>query len=230
MADDQFNTLMKECLSFTKQFITRPDDLQVVISNYSSGLFEHENVPAFTSADGKKIVFNQDWLQRSLPTHADDVRFFIFHELRHVHQKYQISRWKEHEKINEKEQIVSIWDEEFKSYKKNYGDEESQKVNLAQEVEVDANAYAISLLNTKYLGIDNWSFDYSLPKDAYEIADLRSQKYYESRPELKRFIDKRYRELTGKLRCERKPQRNDLCPCGSGIKFKYCCIGKGIYD
>lgn len=27
-----------------------------------------------------------------------------------------------------------------------------------------------------------------------------------------------------------KPGRNDPCPCGSGKKFKKCCIGKGIYD
>ena len=24
--------------------------------------------------------------------------------------------------------------------------------------------------------------------------------------------------------------RNDPCPCGSGKKFKKCCMGKGIYD
>lgn len=29
---------------------------------------------------------------------------------------------------------------------------------------------------------------------------------------------------------KKKPGRNDPCPCGSGKKFKICCIGKGIYD
>ncbi|MDY5784194.1 MAG: SEC-C metal-binding domain-containing protein [Gemmiger sp.] len=29
---------------------------------------------------------------------------------------------------------------------------------------------------------------------------------------------------------EHKIGRNDPCPCGSGIKFKYCCMGKGIFD
>lgn len=28
----------------------------------------------------------------------------------------------------------------------------------------------------------------------------------------------------------KKPERNEPCPCGSGKKFKKCCIGKGIYD
>jgi len=27
-----------------------------------------------------------------------------------------------------------------------------------------------------------------------------------------------------------KVGRNDPCPCGSGKKFKKCCMGKGIYD
>ncbi len=27
-----------------------------------------------------------------------------------------------------------------------------------------------------------------------------------------------------------KPGRNDECPCGSGKKFKKCCVGKGLYD
>lgn len=27
-----------------------------------------------------------------------------------------------------------------------------------------------------------------------------------------------------------KPKRNDLCPCGSGIKYKYCCISKELRE
>ena len=32
------------------------------------------------------------------------------------------------------------------------------------------------------------------------------------------------------IRIDKKIGRNDLCPCGSGKKFKYCHLGKGIYD
>ena len=31
-------------------------------------------------------------------------------------------------------------------------------------------------------------------------------------------------------RTNRKIGVNELCPCGSGKKFKKCCKGKGIYD
>ena len=29
---------------------------------------------------------------------------------------------------------------------------------------------------------------------------------------------------------KKKIRRNDPCPCGSGKKFKKCCLGKRIYD
>ena len=32
------------------------------------------------------------------------------------------------------------------------------------------------------------------------------------------------------IRASTKIGRNDPCPCGSGKKFKKCCMGKGIYD
>lgn len=34
----------------------------------------------------------------------------------------------------------------------------------------------------------------------------------------------------GKLPKRRKIGMNEKCPCGSGKKFKKCCLGKGIYD
>lgn len=32
------------------------------------------------------------------------------------------------------------------------------------------------------------------------------------------------------IRKKNKIGRNDSCPCGSGKKFKKCCLGKGLYD
>lgn len=32
------------------------------------------------------------------------------------------------------------------------------------------------------------------------------------------------------VRSDVKVRPNDPCPCGSGLKFKKCCMGKGIYD
>lgn len=39
-----------------------------------------------------------------------------------------------------------------------------------------------------------------------------------------------YQRIQSTVRKNRKIGRNEPCPCGSGKKFKKCCIGKGIYD
>jgi len=41
---------------------------------------------------------------------------------------------------------------------------------------------------------------------------------------------KEQKRSTTFVREGKKVGRNDPCPCGSGKKFKQCCIGKGIYD
>ena len=44
------------------------------------------------------------------------------------------------------------------------------------------------------------------------------------------FLDGLFTPQAPVLRDKPKIGRNDPCPCGSGKKFKQCCIGKGIYD
>ena len=39
-----------------------------------------------------------------------------------------------------------------------------------------------------------------------------------------------YPVATTVVRKKKKIGRNEPCPCGSGKKFKKCCIEKGIYD
>lgn len=41
-------------------------------------------------------------------------------------------------------------------------------------------------------------------------------------------IRKVYKQQTIR-RVERKVGRNEACPCGSGKKYKKCCIGKRVY-
>ena len=56
--------------------------------------------------------------------------------------------------------------------------------------------------------------------------------YYEWYPEEKVKAYGR-QKTTGEepyIRAHKKTGRNDPCPCGSGKKFKQCCLGKGIYD
>lgn len=238
MVDEQAKAIIQECINFSRYFMYITDDLCICIEDYSDNLFLHKNVPCFTTATGDSIVFNRNWLRRELEELSeeidlvDDVRFFVFHELRHVYQKYQIKRLENKESIRESFETVSQWRKDFENYKTNFGDNESQEDNLRQEVEIDANAYAIALLNMFHLrDKSNWRYNYSLPEKAYRMADKRSKEYYSTQPALRHFIDCYIKEINGKPKQNtKKPGRNDSCPCGSGKKFKKCCLGNGKYD
>ena len=56
--------------------------------------------------------------------------------------------------------------------------------------------------------------------------------FYEQYPEERAMPEPvvAYQGDTPFVRQNAKPGRNDPCPCGSGKKFKRCCLGKGIYD
>ena len=154
------------------------------------------------------------------------IEFFIFHELRHLHQHYEIALLDSNNVVHEDISTIVSWKNGFINYTRNEGGS-TQAVNLSQEVEIDANAYALCLSNMLHIS-DNIELRFSVPQEAMDLADPRSRQYYENRPELKRYIDKLKRDAGQPV--VRKPERNELCPCGSGKKFKKCCIGKGIYD
>lgn len=62
--------------------------------------------------------------------------------------------------------------------------------------------------------------------------DFAGGEFYKRHPEEKKLPrgTLAYTGDTPYVRETKKPGRNDPCPCGSGKKFKKCCIGKGIYD
>ena len=70
-----------------------------------------------------------------------------------------------------------------------------------------------------------WEFEKLSGK--YEGAEYR--KRHPERQEKTVYVSKDT-DLTPYVRSGDKVGRNDPCPCGSGKKFKKCCMGKGIYD
>ena len=221
--------IIKDCYAFSRNFISSPDQLNIKMEDYASGLFDHTDVPCFTTGDGMSIVFNYDWLERSLPEHSDDVRFFTFHELRHVHQKNLVRLYRLGKEVEEVTDNIEKWGYEFDNYVTNKGDQCTQTNNLNQEIELDANAYALALINLYYLGKD-FTLECSLPQEAFEAAEARLPHYLQSKPELKRYMDKQYRIHSGENPVGKRPDPYQPCPCGSGKKFKFCCYKNGIYD
>ena len=226
LIDGEYLELIQKCITFAREFMLLPDPIEAYFEECPSDRFKSMDNAA--EGSGNKIFFNKPWFtgKDRWENHKCDIEFFIFHELRHLYQQYEILQMKNNKKIEEKIDTVVVWQSEFEHYIRNEG-ENTQKDNVSQEVEIDANAYAVCLCNLLHL-TDNVELIFSVPEEAMDLAEPRSRQYYEARPELKRCMDKARREA-GQLEMK-KPQRNDPCPCGSGKKFKKCCIGKAIYD
>ncbi|MBR6898147.1 MAG: SEC-C domain-containing protein [Lachnospiraceae bacterium] len=80
------------------------------------------------------------------------------------------------------------------------------------------------------------SFDFDKEKLYKKMVECKAEWLYELpewdaliTPERRKELYKEQRSSTTIVK-PKKIGRNDPCPCGSGKKFKACCLGKGIYD
>ena len=116
---------------------------------------------------------------------------------------------------------IEQWDYELQPghYISNRGDSASRKANADQLCERDANAYGVILVN--FLNIYNsMEINLGLP-DGTENDIFRYQK---EKPEVRQMIEKYTTQAMHQepIRKNKKIGRNDLCPCGSGLKYKKC--------
>ena len=63
---------------------------------------------------------------------------------------------------------------------------------------------------------DNAALNAAITNDQMKKLEVLAQKYEEAH--------------TQKIREHKKIGRNDLCPCGSGKKYKNCCLKTGKYE
>lgn len=223
--------LVNKCVSFATRFMELPEQIEFYFEECPSVIFPTTDNAA--ESGGNHVVFNKPWFtgEDRWNNHQDDIEFFVFHELRHLHQQYEVNRLDNDLPLHERKSTVESWKDGFLNYRRNEGGA-SQAVNISQEVEIDANAYALCLSNFFHLQ-DDCELHLSAPSEAMDLADTRSKTYYKTLPEFIKFISKEQMQRnvkSGQRRIEHKPGRNDPCPCGSGKKFKKCCIGKGRYD
>lgn len=136
-----------------------------------------------------EIIFNKPWFEKSWSNHKTDLEFYIFHELRHLHQQLSMELKRQHQATKESYAEISRWENEFLNYKRNDGSSEAQKDNMAQEVELDANGYGLSLLMLYHIKDTDFTFEYSLPEEAYKLADARSRIYYKTKTEFGKYIE-----------------------------------------
>lgn len=222
----EYLSLVEKCIDFARQFMVLPAPIEVYFDDCPSQRFPTMDNAA--EGYGNTLYFNKPWFtgEDRWGNQKDDIEFFVFHELRHLHQQHEISLAEHGQPLHESERTVALWKNGFQNYIRNKGGA-TQSANVSQEVEIDAYAYAVCLSNLLHAQ-DRTDLYFHAPKEAMALAMPRSEQYYSNLPELKRYVDKLKRQA-GQLTVT-KPGANAPCPCGSGKKFKKCCRGKGIYD
>ena len=225
----EYLNLVQKCISFARQFMALPPTIEIYFEDCPSERFKTMDNAA--EGSGNHVVLNKPWFTQTnrWNNHREDIEFFVFHELRHLHQHLEMQLLDSGKPLHEKKDAVMLWKKKFSNYQRNEGGD-SLLANLMQEVEIDVNAYALCLNNFLHI-YDSEELRFSIPEKAMDKANERSRIYYSRLPEFVEFIDKEQRKQSVKLSTKKaKPGRNEQCPCGSGRKFKKYCIGKGIYD
>ena len=176
-------SIFKPCVAFANKFLVLPP-IQIAFNDCPSEMFRTMDNAAESHIASNGIgcvCFNAPWFAERILEHQDDVEFFLFHELRHIHQLNQINMLVANKRTREPKEIVQLWKNDFENYQRNEGGE-SQLANVTQEVEVDANAYGILL---EILYRNGRSPLLSLPEEAINPANKRLQRYYDTLPEFR---------------------------------------------
>ena len=226
----QYSDLFNDCVCFASKFMELPP-VRFFLEECPTKMFPTEvnnaqgQIGKLTSDTGEEyeggiIVFNRRWLEPRWAEHKDDIQFYIFHELRHLNQLLSVLQLDNGGIFKEKRKIVSNWKDCFENYIRNNGDVESQNLNMAQEVERDANAYGLCLI---YLYHPEPDFElwYSLPEKEYQLANKRKKWYWQVKPEFVSYFAEKGMILRNPIKLN-TIGRNDSCPCGSGKKYKNC--------
>lgn len=212
--------VIEACVKFADKYLILPK-IEVAYDNCPSARFPTMDNAAESYLDDQgigHIWINGVWFVERINQHQDDVEYFVFHELRHLHQLNQIRLLRKGNKIRDSKEVVEKWKSNFDNYIRNNGGE-SQCENIRQEVEVDATAYGVILDILYHNGKQPLL---SVPKELIDLADERLQRYIDTLPEFKEhsFVQNNLSSMANR---KKKIGRNDPCPCGSGQKYKRCC-------
>lgn len=182
------SSIIEPCVKFARQFLALPS-IDVSFDDCPSARFRTMDNAAEGGIDANgrgHIVINGPWFAERIEAHQDDVEFFIFHELRHIHQHTQIRLMVSGQSTRETANLVETWKDGFGNYVRNEGGD-TQVINVSQEIEVDANAYGIIL---EMLYRNGKSPLLSIPAEALNLAEARLQNYIDTLPEFSKFSRK----------------------------------------
>lgn len=171
---------IKKVSSFAANFFPF-SDITIAFEQYSKAKFGNELCPTITN--GNHITFNKAWIESGDPN-SDDIPFFLIHELRHVFQHDQITKLQSGAVNTETKSVVEKWKYEWEHYIYNLGDPVSRGKNIRQEIEIDANGYAMALLYLMHINEHDWSPRIRMEEDQFDLSIERAQQYLNIKPEL----------------------------------------------
>ena len=99
-----------------------------------------------------KLFINLKWIEMLSENDDYDLQYQMYHEARHFYQHMVIADYEARGKTSELQSTINKWKSESLNYIPNEGTEGEREAYAAQDVEIDANAFAIAMLYAK--GID----------------------------------------------------------------------------
>ena len=131
--------------------------------------------------EGDKLFVNLKWLEKLSDNDDYDLQYQMYHEARHFYQHNSIADYNARGKTSELPSTIKKWESESLNYIPNEGTEEDRKSYADQDVEIDANAFAIAMLNAK--GID----DIKAPAEQMDKTIRKARDIYSSFEKLGRW-------------------------------------------
>lgn len=173
----------EKCIAYARRFMLLPQTVELYYDDCPSPRFPCAHNAAESA--GNKIWFNKQWVYERIGPHREDVAFYLFHELRHLYQQAAIGLWQVKKELREPLMVLRSWRNDFTNYIRNV-DAATQEQNLRQDIERDANAYAL-ILTILYFNKPN-GVRLSLPAPALEQADKDMIPYLRDRDEFKPYV------------------------------------------
>ena len=157
-----------------------------------------------------KLVINLNWFNQ---TPDAEIKYTVWKETRHFYQKQQVEAFQKGIPVLEDLPTLEDWEAEHAAYIPKTPITENRHYN--QKIQIDAHTFAAALMAVHCAKADG-SMDVVLPP-------VTAEKIVEGASEL-------YKELVKVPVTRDKVDRNDQCPCGSGKKYKKCCIRTVFFE
>jgi len=183
-------------------------DIEVTAEYIGEGTFTNIET-AFVVKDHKLIV-NLNWFNQ---TPDPEIKYTVWKETRHFYQKQQIEAFQKGMPVLEDLPTLDDWEAEHVAYIPKTPI--TEKRHYTQKIQLDAHTFAAALMAIHCSKADG-SIDVVLPP-------VTAEQIVEGASEL-------YKELIKVPVTREKVDRNAACPCGSGKKYKKCCIRTVFFE